>query len=310
MQAGNAFHPTRFMSSQIIQPSHFTAHCMTAPNDIHFAAHSTQLREAALLCLIECRPAEKVAGVAALQAAWQQGRVSLAPEAVLHTEHNIPGRPALPQLVAPLAVKHRSMRTVEGRSALIHALAHIEFNAINLALDAVWRFAMMPPAYYSDWLQVAAEEAYHFSLLDAHLTTLGYRYGDFSAHNSLWEMAEKTQGDVLARMALVPRTLEARGLDASPAVRAKLAQAGDHQAAEILDIILRDEIGHVAIGNRWYGWLCELRGLDPLATYARLAASFNAPPLRGPFNLEARRQAGFTEQELAALGAATLTPLV
>ncbi|TCS36097.1 uncharacterized ferritin-like protein (DUF455 family) [Paucimonas lemoignei] len=193
------------------------------------------------------------------------------------------------------------MGTVEGRAALIHALAHIEFNAINLALDAVWRYAGMPKDYYGDWLQVAAEESLHFSLLSAHLQTLGFSYGHFPAHNSLWEMAQKTEGDLLARMALVPRTLEARGLDATPAVRAKLAQAGDQAAAEILDIILRDEIGHVAIGNRWYGWLCSARNLDPVAAYAELSAIYKAPPLRGPFNLDARRRAGFSERELALL---------
>ncbi|MGT2491141.1 ferritin-like domain-containing protein [Cupriavidus basilensis] len=145
-----------------------------------------------------------------------------------------------------------------GRAALIHALAHIEFNAINLALDAIWRFDAMPVAFYLDRLRVADEEALHFRLLAQHLVTLDARYGDFPAHNSLWEMADKTAGDVLARMALVPRTLEARGLDASPPVRAKLAAAGDHEAATIIDIILRDEVGHVAIGNRWYRWLCAL----------------------------------------------------
>jgi len=184
---------------------------------------------------------------------------------------------------------------------MIHALAHIEFNAINLALDALWRFAGMPRDYYADWLRVAAEEALHFSLLAEHLCTLGYAYGDFTAHNSLWDMAEKTSGDVLARIALVPRTMEARGLDASPAVRAKLAQAGDLQAAAILDIILRDEIGHVAVGNRWFARLCAERALDPVETYARLAETYKAPRLRGPFNVEARRAAGFSEEELAAL---------
>jgi uncharacterized ferritin-like protein (DUF455 family) len=193
------------------------------------------------------------------------------------------------------------MRTVEGRAALIHALSHIEFNAINLALDAIWRFAGMPRDYYADWLRVADEEALHFTLLSSHLQTLGHAYGDFPAHNSLWDMAEKTSGDVLARIALVPRTLEARGLDASPPVRAKLAQAGDHAAASILDIILRDEIGHVAVGNRWYAWLCAQRKLDPVTTYAELAAHYKAPQLRGPFNLDARRAAGFSETELAAL---------
>jgi uncharacterized ferritin-like protein (DUF455 family) len=185
---------------------------------------------------------------------------------------------------------------------LVHALAHIEFNAINLALDAIWRFAGMPAAYYTDWLRVAKEEAEHFTMLAAHLQTLGCAYGAFPAHDSLWEMAEKTRGDVLARMALVPRTLEARGLDATPGVRAKLAQAGDLAAAQILDIILREEVGHVEIGNRWYGWLCEQRGLEPRATYAALAAHHKAPVLKGPFNLEARRRAGFTEAELADLG--------
>ncbi len=195
------------------------------------------------------------------------------------------------------------MHTVEGRAALIHALAHIEFNAINLALDAAWRFEQMPREFFADWLQVAAEEALHYSLLAAHLQSLGYAYGDFKAHNSLWEMAEKTRDDIVARMALVPRTLEARGLDATPAVRAKLAQAGDAKAAAILDIILRDEVGHVAIGNRWYGWLCERDGLDAVAIYPELVRRHNAPTVKGPFNLAARRAAGFTDAELAALQA-------
>lgn len=275
---------------------------MNTPPDQNLATVPTELRAAALHWLAEPQSGLKAAGVRALAQAWLDGDIALAVDAILITERLIPGRPQRPELVSPLAVKHRSMRTVEGRAALIHALAHIEFNAINLALDAIWRFPAMPTAYYADWLQVAAEEALHFSLLAAHLQALGFGYGDFTAHNSLWDMAEKTQDDILARIALVPRTLEARGLDASPPVRAKLAQAGDMAAAEILDIILRDEIGHVAIGNRWYGWLCELRGLDPVATYAALAAQYKAPPLRGPFNLEARRAAGFSEVELAALG--------
>ncbi|HYD97067.1 MAG TPA: ferritin-like domain-containing protein [Noviherbaspirillum sp.] len=263
---------------------------------------SPEVRTSALQCLCECDAASKTAAVQSLHAAWTAGAIPLDPAALLVPEAPIPGRPARPELVPPLQVRHRSMRTAEGRAAMIHALAHIEFNAINLALDAIWRFPRMPRDYYSDWLRVAREEAEHFSLLAAHLHALGFGYGDFPAHNSLWDMAEKTGGDVLARMALVPRTLEARGLDASPAVRAKLAQAGDAAAAAILDIILRDEIGHVAIGNRWFGWLCAERGLEPLAAYAQLAADYKAPPLRGPFNLEARRRAGFSDAELAALG--------
>jgi uncharacterized ferritin-like protein (DUF455 family) len=195
------------------------------------------------------------------------------------------------------------MKTVEGRAALVHALAHIELNAIDLALDICWRFAGMPDAFYRQWLGVAREEAYHFELLRDHLRSLGYEYGEFPAHNALWEMAEKTRHDLLARLALVPRTLEARGLDASAAVKAKLVGAGDHAAGRILDIILEDEIGHVAVGNHWYRVLCRERGLEPVATYAELAARHGAPHLRGPFNLAARRAAGFEEAELAALQA-------
>lgn len=260
-----------------------------------------ELRAAALRWLIEKEPAAKVEGVAHTAASWTQDRLALAPDEAITPAGEVPGRPPRPELVPPTQLRARSMHTVEGRAVMLHALSHIEFNAINLALDAIWRFPGMPRAYYADWLRVAAEEAEHFSLLVAHLGTLGACYGDFPAHDSLWEMAERTRDDVLARMALVPRTLEARGLDAAPSVRAKLAQAKDHAAAAILDRILRDEIGHVAIGNRWFAWLCAERGLDPVAAYADLARRYKAPQLHGPFNLDARRAAGFTEQELAAL---------
>jgi len=260
-----------------------------------------ELRAYALQCLVEPDPATKVAAVAAMATASRAGAVTPDAEADLQPDGDVPGRPQRPELVPPLQVGRRSMATVEGRAMLIHALAHIEFNAMNLALDALWRFPQMPPEYYIDWLRVAAEEATHFAMLSAHLQVLGFAYGDFPAHDSLWEMVEKTCGDVMARMALVPRTLEARGLDAIPPLRAKLAQAGDIEAAKILDIILRDEVGHVEIGNRWYYHLCQQRGLEPRATYAELALQYKAPTLRGPFNIEARRRAGFTEEELNAL---------
>lgn len=263
----------------------------------------TELRAVALALLCECDAAAKVAGTRTLFEEWSQGRVRLDAHAALSPPGSVPGRPAQPVLVAPRAVVHRSMGTAEGRAAMVHAMAHIEFNAINLALDALWRFDAMPREYYADWLLVASEEALHFSLLAAHLQTLGFPYGCFTAHNSLWDMVEKTRHDVLARMALVPRTMEARGLDASPAVRAKLAQAGDMGAALILDRILQDEVGHVLIGNRWYGWLCTQRGLEPVSTYAALAKEYKAPVMRGPFNLAARRAAGFSEAELEALRA-------
>lgn len=257
-----------------------------------------ELRAEALKWLLETEPVAKTAGVAALVDARGRGQAGVDASRVLQASGSVPGRPARPELVPPRLVGRRSMATVEGRAMLIHALAHIEFNAVNLALDAMWRFPGMPEAYYTDWLRVAKEEATHFSMLVAHLGTLGYAYGDFPAHDSLWEMAEKTRDDVLARMALVPRTLEARGLDAIPPVRAKLAQAGDLQAADILDVIYRDEIGHVEIGNRWYGYLCAQQGLEPRATYDELALRYKAPVLKGPFNVEARRRAGFSDAEL------------
>lgn len=286
-------------------------------------------RERALALLRQRDPYGKAAGVSALRDAVRTGAMRWYPSRRIapwrppggidgvalndqgagdgEREAGIPGRPDAPPLVSPRELKQRAVTSVDGRAALLHALAHIEFNAINLALDALWRFDGLPPAYYDDWLKVAAEEAYHFSLLAQHLTTLGesYYYGCFPAHDGLWEMARRTSGDWLARLALVPRTLEARGLDASPPIKAKLASAGDSAGAAILDIILRDEIGHVAIGNRWYRWGCERAGCEPVATYARLAAQYNAPRLRGPFNLEARRAAGFDDAELAALQAGT-----
>ena len=254
------------------------------------------LREATIGPLLCKDPLAKAAATLALDPTWP-----VAADAVLHCPDDIPGRPARPELVAHTAVAQLPLSTVQGRAALIHALTHIELNAIDLALDIVWRFPGMPDAFYRDWLQVAQEEAQHFTLLREHLLTLGHDYGDFQAHNSLWQMAERTQGDLLARLALVPRTLEARGLDASPAVRNKLVGIGDQRGAAILDIILRDEIGHVAVGNRWYAYLCAQSQLDPVQTYAELTQRYDAPRLRGPFNLSARRAAGFSEAELAAL---------
>jgi uncharacterized ferritin-like protein (DUF455 family) len=193
------------------------------------------------------------------------------------------------------------MDTADGRAILWHSLAHIEFNAMNLALDAIWRFSNMPKAYYEDWLKVAKEESYHFSLINAHLQSFGYSYGVFPAHNSLWEMVERTADSVIARMALVPRTMEARGLDAVPEIRDRFKQIKDDRAVEILEIILHDEIGHVLVGNRWFNYLCVNENLSPIATYRELAEKYRAPTLRGPFNFPAREQAGFTSEELSLL---------
>ena len=262
------------------------------------------LRPLALHALCIGAPAEKVQAV---QSMWaQQATLTLSPSDVVNPDAALalPGRPRLPRLIPAKQVPTRTPFTPEGLAVLLHAVCHIEFNAINLALDAVWRFPNMPEPFYTDWLRVAYEESQHFDMLHAHLNSLGYTYGDFDAHDGLWHMCQKTADDVLARMALVPRTLEARGLDATPLIQTKLRKAatpGALKAVDILDIILRDEVGHVAIGNHWYRWLCEQRGLDPVSLYGELVKRYDAPKLRPPFNEAARKRAGFTETELSYL---------
>ena len=264
------------------------------PDDLH--SH-------ALTCLQRPDPAAKVACTRQLCAAWQSGALSPWPG---HTAQPVPvpGRPSHPLLVPPRDLARRSAHSVEGRAALIHALCHIEFNAINLALDAVYRFADMPHAFYSDWLRVASEEASHFELLAQHLQQLGYAYGHFPAHNGLWEMATQTDHDVMVRMALVPRVLEARGLDVTPGIIDKLLAAGDMRAVEILRIIEHDEVGHVEIGSRWFRYVCEQRGLSPFSTFKQLLKQYMKGQLKGPFNHQRRKQAGFSEAELAYLDSA------
>lgn len=254
------------------------------------------LRSAVLDPWSQTNPLLKAQATLALDLAWPVGA-----NEILQAPSPGPGRAARPLLVPHTQLKAKSMTTPEGRAILVHSIAHIELNAIDLALDVVWRFAGMPEVFYTDWVRIAQEEAKHFSLLRQHLVDMGFDYGDFPAHNTLWDMAERTQGDLLARIGIVPRTMEARGLDASPGVKNKLVSVGDHRAGEILDIILQEEIGHVAAGNRWYRYLCAQRGLDPVRTYADLIAQYDAPKLRPPFNLQARRLAGFEEAELAAL---------
>ena len=263
-----------------------------------------ELRQTALELLAITDPQIKVDQLKQLFDEYQQERIDLDISSVLNADGlTLPGRPQKPELVPPLSVPKRKMDTVEGRLSLLHSLAHIEFNAMNLALDAIWRFADMPEQYYGDWLRVAKEEAHHFSLIENHLQSVGVAYGNFPAHNSLWEMVERTSDAVIARMALVPRTMEARGLDAVPAIRDRFKQIKDHQVVEILETILRDEVGHVLIGNQWFNFLCAKENLSPIKAYKELARTYCAPTLRGPFNLEARKQAGFTAQELSLLGA-------
>lgn len=262
---------------------------------------TTSLFEHTLSALLSTDPEAKCALTSSLREQWLAGNLTLA-EGPAPREIPIPGRPEKPLLVHPRELpKRNKLQTAEGRACLLHALAHIEFNAINLALDAVYRFRDLPTDYYSDWLGVAAEEAYHFQLLQGHLHTLGFAYGDFAAHNGLWEMAIDTAHDALIRMALVPRVLEARGLDVTPALIQKLESANDHAAADILRIIRRDEIGHVAVGTRWYRHLCQTRDLDPATTFFELVERYLKGKLKGPFNFPDRIAAGFDAEEIQRL---------
>lgn len=252
--------------------------------------------------IVECDPDVKVALAHALRTSWDSGSLSDVNPGTPVDPIDDPGRPARPNLVDPKLVPKRNLATVEGQAALVHAITHIEFNAINLAMDAVYRFRGMPREYYSDWVRVADEEASHFELLRERLSELGYQYGDFEAHEGLWIMARQTRDDVLERMALVPRVLEAKGLDATPRIVQRLRSLGDSRTVSILeDVIFRDEIDHVRVGNHWFRYCCTQRGWDTQATFTRLIEQHMRGRLRGPFNFEARVLAGFTESEIQML---------
>lgn len=232
----------------------------------------------------------------------QQLAESLSTLSLNHQQKVIPiPTPGLPQnlkLVAPRQLKKRGIQNQEGRNILMHAIAHIEFNAINLALDAAYRFRDQPLTYYQDWINVAADEARHFNMIRNYLNDHQCDYGDYPAHNGLWDMAVQTADDVVARMALVPRVLEARGLDVTPAIITKLTHAGDQAAVDILKVIYQDEIGHVNIGSHWFKYQCQLRQLDPRTTFQIMIKTHLHGELKGPFNIAARLQAGFDEIEL------------
>ena len=195
----------------------------------------------------------------------------------------------------------RSMNSEKGRVILIHAAAHLEFNAINLAWDAVYRFRNMPKEYYDDWISVGLDEARHFEMLSGYLKSKGSYYGEFPAHQGLWEMAVKTDADVLKRMALVPRVLEARGLDVTPAMLKKLSKVGDEEAVAHLTLILKEEINHVRIGTRWYHYCCEQKSVDKVSTFINLIKEYMQGLPKGALNIEARLKAGFEADELRYL---------
>lgn len=267
------------------------------------SADSASLFEALRGALAGCDPEAKAARALGIAAALREGRLAVDAEAPPPAPISAPGRPDRPALVTPREVPSRGLGSVEGRAALLHAVAHIEFNAINLALDAAFRFRAMPSQYYLDWTGVAADEVRHFRLLRGRLAELGYAYGDFPAHNGLWEMAEKSAHSCLVRMALVPRLLEARGLDVTPGMIARLQGQGDAGSVAILQTILAEEVGHVAIGSRWFAYCCEREGVAPEETFISLLREVARGAIRGPFNHEARRAAGFDAAEMQRLAA-------
>ena len=235
---------------------------------------------------------------------WHARRLSLNTLAPLR-----PGRPARPELVPPTQVKRRSLHSTHGRIALLHAIAHIELNATDLALDIVARFATapMPQSFFDGWMQVAFEEAKHFNMVRGRLRALGADYGDVPAHDGLWQAAHDTRNDLTARLAVVPLILEARGLDVTPSLRVKMREAGDEESAAVLDVIYEDEKKHVAIGAKWFRFLCAREGKDAAETFRLLVrANFRGAP-KPPFNDLARAAAGLTPTFYRALSSQNMS---
>lgn len=245
-------------------------------------------------------PTEKCAAAAALQSQMSRFGMDRSTSQKLRPMVQ-PGRPERPELVEPHRVPRRRLGSEAGRAALVHAIAHIEFNAINLALDAAYRFRDMPDQYYCDWISVAADEARHFELLEKRLRLLDCGYGDFSAHNGLWQMAEQSADSCLERMALVPRVLEARGLDVTPGMIERLRATGDIETIAALEIILAEEVRHVEIGSHWFQFCCAREGVEPEETFLRLLKTRFKGRVKGPFNTSARLAAGFSAREIHAL---------
>ncbi len=253
----------------------------------------SSLSAAARAVLLEPLPDEKVALSHKALALWRGGKLSPTDAAIVMPVS--PALPAAPLLLTPRHLPRRRSGGLRGRIALLHAIAHIELNAINLAWDLIGRFGAVfdwPTEFFDDWVSVADDEARHFTLLEARLAELGVAYGDLSAHDGLWQAAAETALDPLARLAVVPMVLEARGLDVTPAMISRLRRAGDNESANILEIILNEEIAHVAAGRRWFAHLCRARDLPEAATWRTLVAKHYRAELKPPFNVAARRAAG------------------
>ncbi len=259
---------------------------------ISISRDGTTLAQGAAAILNSADPTQKVTLSRALAASWHAGDMAIG--GAIPPLH--PARPERPALCPPRDMpRRRNLGAPAGRAALLHALAHIELNAIDLAWDLIARFgdAGLPRAFFDDWVGVAAEEAEHFCLLAVRLDALGAAYGALPAHDGLWEAAAATAHDVIARLAIVPLVLEARGLDVTPEMILRLERAGDGASAAVLARIYRDEIGHVAAGLRWFDRLCHERGLDPQATFHDRVRRHFTGALKPPFNREARARAGF-----------------
>ncbi len=252
----------------------------------------TDLHAAAKRCLDATDPVDKLRLTRDTWQAFLTGELRADPSSPPPEPIGPPGRPLKPRLVSARKLPQRGLGSAEGRAALVHAVAHIEFNAINLAWDAVYRYRGKPDDYYRDWASCAHDEARHFTMLSDRLAELGHAYGDFDAHDGLWQMAEK----------LVPRVLEARGLDVTPGMIERLRRLGDERTVAVLEIILREEVAHVAAGTRWYQYCCERDGIEPVDTFFGLIRDYMGVDLRGPFNRVARIEAGFSELELDLLG--------
>jgi uncharacterized ferritin-like protein (DUF455 family) len=259
--------------------------------------------DAARSVLLAGEPAAKVRAARAAARALRRGELAPAFDSAMPDQ---PARPAKPELLPPSQMPKRGRGGSErGRIAMLHALAHIEFAAIDLAFDLAGRFgAVFPPAFVGDWFGVGADEAMHFALLDRRLKALGSGYGALPAHDGLWAAAAATAHDALARLAVVPMVLEARGLDVTPAAAARFEAAGDARSAAILRRIYRDEIRHVAAGSKWFRWGCESRRIEPVSTWKRLVGAHFRGALKPPFNDSARDEAGLSRDYYAALAAA------
>lgn len=268
---------------------------------------ATPLAEAAREVLL-CSDADEKARLARIAAArWRAGELT-AGAAVAMPDR--PNRPARPELLLPRDMPRRSFKGERGRIALLHSLAHIELNAIDLAFDIAGRFAGedLPRAFFDDWVSVGDDEARHFAMLQARLAAHGAAYGDLPAHDGLWQAAEETRHDLMARLAVVPMVLEARGLDVTPAMIGRLTGAGDHESARVLQTIYTEEKDHVAAGARWFAFLCERRGEAPEAAFHRLVKRHFRGALKPPFNRQARDEAGLPPGFYEPLAAAALHP--